>query len=120
MGVLVGKQTGRGCAVKGAWLFAAVTLTMLSACASPWVNSAKSPQETKADERTCVAEAEETALASASRQRVEYGRKSPVQPGMSRGETPMEMVDRTRTENTYQRDFESCMRSKGYAQNQGS
>ena len=91
-------------------------LGLLSACGTAWHNAAKSPQEAKADERVCAGEAEDTALTRASRQRVDYGAKSPVQPGMQRGETPMQLVDRTRTEDTYRRDFESCMRSKGYSQ----
>jgi hypothetical protein len=91
-------------------------LGLLSGCGTAWNNANKSPQEAKADARVCAAEAEETALARASRQRVDYGATSPTQPGMRRGETPMQLVDRTRTEDTYQRDFGSCMRSKGYTQ----
>ncbi len=34
----------------------------------------------------------------------------------ARGENPMQLVDRMQTENTYERDFESCMRAKGYSQ----
>ena len=117
------KQTGRVGAVKCASRAALIQilalgagLGLLSACGTPWHSASKSPQEAKADARLCATEAEETALARASRQRVDYGSTSPTQPGMRRGETPMQLVDRTRTEDTYQRDFESCMRSKGYTQ----
>lgn len=121
------KQTGRACAVKCASSTArtqvavlAVGLGLLSACGTPWQNPGKSPQQARADERICAAEAEETALTRAARQRVDYGSTSPTQPGMRRGETPMQLVDRTRTEDTYQRDFASCMRSKGYTQDPAS
>ena len=118
------KQTGRDCGVKGTEparrilaLLSIVLLSgsLLSACASTWINAGKTPQEAKADERTCSTEAEETALIRTKQQKVEYGVPSPIQPGMNRGETPMQLVDRTRTEDTYTRDFESCMRSKGYS-----
>ncbi len=121
------KQTGRGGAVKSASsatlmqiVAAGAGLLLLSACGTSWHNAGKSPQEAKADARACSAEAEETALTRASRQRVDYGSTSPVQPGMRRGETPMQLVDRARTQDTYQRDFESCMRSKGYTQDPAS
>ncbi len=112
------KQTGRRYGVKSA--LAAVALMALGACASTWVNPSKSSEEARADYKTCASEAEETALARSSQQRVDYGRTSPVQPGMSRGENPMQMVDRKETEDTYTRDFESCMRSRGYSQDKSS
>lgn len=120
------KQTGRECGVKsavraarfgmaGLHFIAGAALICLAGCASTWINPAKSAQDAKADDRACSAEAEETALTRAAQQKVEYRKQSSIQPGMNRGETPMQMVDRTRTEDTYTRDFESCMRSKGYS-----
>ena len=120
------KQTGRAYGVKSAHrtafrhVLAAAALAALAACASTWVNPSKSPEEARADYKTCASEAEETALARSSQQRVDYGRTSPVQPGMSRGENPMQMVDRKETEDTYTRDFESCMRARGYSQDKSS
>jgi len=122
----VAKQTGRECGVKsavraarfgitGLQILTAACLVSLAGCASTWMNPAKSPQEAKIDDRACSAEAEETALTRAAQQKVEYRKQSSIQPGLNRGETPMQMVDRTRTEDTYTRDFESCMRSKGYS-----
>lgn len=118
----VAKQTGRANLVKSARIIASRSLAvgalaLLAACASTWHSASKNPQEAKADQRLCAAEAEETALTRASRQRVEYGAPPSVMPGLNRGETPMQLVDRSRTEDTYTRDFESCMRSKGYSQN---
>jgi len=117
----VAKQTGRAYLVKSARKaaqrgLAVGALALLAACASTWHNASKSPQEAKADQRVCAAEAEETALTRASRQRVDYGAPPSVMPGLNRGETPMQLIDRSRTEDTYTRDFESCMRSKGYSQ----
>jgi hypothetical protein len=118
----VAKQTGRAHLVKSARtiaqrIIAVGVFALLTACASTWHNAAKSPQEAKTDARVCAAEAEETALTRSNRQRVEYGAPPSVMPGLNRGETPMQMVDRSRIEDTYTRDFESCMRSKGYSQN---
>src|SRR5262249_34264942 len=111
----VAKQTGPAHGVKSAIALACV-LALLSACASTWHNPKKSAQEAAADEKACAAEAEDTALTRAGRQRVEYGAPSPNMPGMNRGETPMQMRDRVNTEDTYNREFKMCMRSKGYTQ----
>ena len=119
------KQTGRGCGVKSAhgvalmhFVAMGAVLGLTTACASTWHNAGKSPQEAAADQRLCAAEAEETALTRAARQKVDYGRTSPVMPGLNRGETPMQLQERSQIENTYTRDFESCMRSKGYSQDE--
>jgi hypothetical protein len=119
---MVAKQSGRGCGVKSACrralmhFVAAGTVLSLTACASTWHNPNKGPQEAAADQQVCAAEAEETALTRAARQKVDYGSTSPVMPGLNRGETPMQLQERSQIESTYTRDFESCMRSKGYAQ----
>jgi hypothetical protein len=116
------KQTGREYGVKSTYRRVSrltgyfLAAAALAACATTWTNPTKSPDEARVDYKSCASEAEETALARASTQRVDYGRTSPVQPGMNRGENPMQLVDRMQTENTYERDFESCMRSKGYSQ----
>jgi hypothetical protein len=89
---------------------------LLAACGSTWHNPAKNPQEAAADERQCSADAEDAALARASRQRVDYGARAPSMPGMNRGETPMQMHERVGTEDIFHRQFESCMTSKGYTQ----
>ena len=120
------KQSGRAYRVKTAYrssprrVLAAAALALLAGCASTWINPARSPEEARVDYKSCASEAEETALARSSQQRVDYGRTSPVQPGMNRGENPMQMIDRMQTEDTYTRDFESCMRSKGYSQDKSS
>jgi len=121
----VAKQTGRGCGVKGAWRtqvahMAAIgaLITLVSGCASTWHNTGKSPQEASADEKLCSAEAEDTALLRTASQKVDYERMhqtSPI-PGTGRGETPMQLADRGKTEDVYSREFDSCMRSKGYTQ----
>jgi len=123
--VPVAKQTGRGCGVKGAERIGVgrlavlgALLTLVSGCASTWHNPGKSPQEAAADEKFCSTEAEDTALTRASRQKVDYDRlqgSSPI-PATTRGETPMQLADRARTEDVYTREFESCMRTKGYTQ----
>lgn len=117
------KQTGVGCKVKSAKLLAGMrcaaagaVLLLVSGCASTWHNSQKTPAEAKADEGICAAEAEDTALARAARQKVDYGRAPNPVPGLNRGETPMQLQERSSTEGVYTREFESCMASKGYSQ----
>jgi hypothetical protein len=111
----VAKQTGPAYAVKGAFAVCAVAVA-LTACGSTWHNPHKSPQEAAADEKACAADSQDTALARAARQRENYGGNPPPLPGMNRGETPMQMRERVSTENTYNRQFEGCMKSKGYTQ----
>ncbi len=121
----VAKQTGHGCGVKRAGAhpfiqYAAIwaLLAAVAGCASTWSNPSKSIEEAAADEKLCASEAEEIALARAARQKVDYGRvPGNAMPGLNRGETPMQLQERSRTENTYAREFESCMRSKGFSQN---
>ena len=89
---------------------------MISACASSWHHPRKEGAEAAADERECAKRAEENALTRAGRQRADYRLGTPdPNPGMSRGETPMQMLDRRETQDGYGRDFENCMSSKGYS-----
>lgn len=121
---MVAKQTGPLQAVKGkqrllgrAILFAAGLgmLAVTAGCASTWTHPRKQGAEAAADERECSQRAEEAALMRAGRQRATYGASLDPNPGMSRGETPMQMLDRTQTQDDYGRDFENCMTSKGYS-----
>ena len=91
-------------------------LAVTAGCASAWHHPRKEGAEAAADERECAHRAEENALSRAGRQRADYrlGTPTPL-PGMSRGETPMEMLDRRETQDDYGRDFENCMTSKGYS-----
>lgn len=91
-------------------------LAAVAGCASNWHHPRKEGAEAAADERACAQRAEENALTRAGRQRTDYrlGTPAPL-PGMSRGESPMEMLDRRETQDDYGRDFESCMTSKGYS-----
>lgn len=125
--VQVAKQTGPAYGVKGAMspslsrglvrLAAGCAMAvLLAACGSTWHNPAKNPQEAAIDEKQCSNDAQDAALARASRQRETYGARPPSMPGMSRGETPMQMHERVGTEDVFHKQFESCMRSKGYAQ----
>ncbi|MGE3333742.1 MAG: hypothetical protein AB7I36_08870 [Rhodospirillaceae bacterium] len=118
------KQTGPLQAVKGnrrllgrAILFAAGlgALAVIAGCASGWTHPRKQGAEAAADERECSQRAEENVLARIGRQRSTYGSSMDPNPGMSRGETPMQMLDRTQTQDDYGRDFENCMTSKGYS-----
>lgn len=119
------KQTGPSRAVKkkeyGArrliGLAGALLCAMaVSSCASTWHHPKKNAEEAAADEKACAQRAEENALARAGRQRADYrlGTPSPY-PGMSRGESPMELHDRRATQDDYTSDFEDCMTSKGYS-----
>lgn len=105
-------QRARRMAAVGAGL---ALLVAAGGCASTWHHPTKSGAEAAADERTCSQRAEENALSRAGRARADYrlGTPAPL-PGMSRGETPMEMLDRHETQDDYTRDFESCMTSRGY------
>jgi acyl-CoA thioesterase len=122
--VQMAKQTGPGYRVKGAVISAlshgaavCMLAAALSACASSWHNARKTAQEAATDERLCSQDAEEAALARTARQRVDYGRTQPNPiPGMNRGETPMQMQERTHTEDVFNREFADCMTSKGYKQ----
>lgn len=97
------------------WVSMCLVTTTLTACTTRWENSKKSPEQAAADETACTQRAEQNALLRAGKPRVDYmfGRPNAM-PGMSRGETPMEMVERTRTEGDYGRDFDGCMIAKGY------
>lgn len=119
--VQVAKQTGPAYGVKGAMAPALARLAagcavavLLAACGSTWHNPNKSPQEAAADEKQCSNDAQDAALARASRQREEYGARSPSMPGMNRGETPMQLHERVGTEDVFYKQLKSCMTSKGY------
>jgi len=123
--VPVAKQTGRRCGVKGSerpclmqFAVAGALLALISGCASTWHNPGKSSQEASADEKLCAVEAEDTALTRAARQKVDYNqnRQGNLNAGLNRGETPMQLAERSRTVDVYSREFESCMRTKGYTQ----
>lgn len=87
----------------------------LVGCASPWHHPRKAGAEAAADERECAQRAEENTLQRAGRQRADYRLGTPdPNPGMSRGPTPMQMLDRRQTQDSYGRDFENCMTGKGY------
>lgn len=117
------KQTGpaygvkSGMAAKLSRLIAVgAVAAALAACASSWHNPHKNAQEAAADEKVCSGDAEHAALARAARQKEDYGMRQQPMPGLNRGETPMQLHDRVNTEDTYNRQFEDCMTSKGYAQ----
>ncbi len=85
-------------------------------CASTWHHPRKEGAEAAADERECSQRAEENTLTRAGRQRVDYRLGTPdPNPGMSRGPSPMQMLDRRETQDDFGRDFENCMTSKGYS-----
>lgn len=88
----------------------------LTGCASSWHHPRKQGAEAAADERECSQRAEENALQRAGRQRADFRLGTPdPNPGMSRGPTPMQMHDRRETQDSFGRDFESCMTAKGYS-----
>jgi hypothetical protein len=118
---VVVKQTGRRYTVKAAraisLIVSCVAGLALAGCAeAQWYNPRKSAQEAKADEATCNARAEDAALLRAGKPRADYqipGVSST--PGPSRGETPMQLVDRSGTTKDFGKQFENCMTSKGYS-----
>ena len=88
----------------------------LTACGSVWHHANKSALNAAADERACARYAEETVLVRTGTPRTEYSARS-VQPpaSLNRGESPMELHERSQTTMAYNREFESCMRAKGYS-----
>lgn len=114
------KQTGRGYAVKSASMFVLgiCAAALLSGCADDaWQNAHKSAQEAKADHDKCNAQAEDATLLRARRQRADY---NPVptpgtMPGLSRGETPVQLAERSSNERGFAQQFAACMESKGYS-----
>lgn len=91
-------------------------LTVLAGCASAWHHPRKQGAEAAADERECAQRAEDNALTRAGRQKADYRLGTPdPNPGMSRGPSPMQMLDQRATQDDYGRDFENCMTSKGYS-----
>lgn len=118
------KQTGPLHAVKkkqhllrrGLLVVGLGALTVTSGCASAWHHPRKEGVEAAADERECSQRAEDNALTRAGRQRADYRLGTPdPNPGMSRGENPMQMLNRRETQDDFGRDFENCMTSKGYS-----
>ena len=88
----------------------------LSACAdASWQNPRRDATEARADEQACNDRAEEAALKRAGRQRANYEVPRPtVEPGLSRGKTPMQLAERAETSNDFEREMKNCMTSKGY------
>ncbi len=100
---------------RAAFFAAGLVLLAVAGCASSWHHPRKVGEEAAVDERECAQRAEENVLQRAGRQRADYRLGTPdPNPGMSRGETPMQMHDRRETQDSYDRDFENCMTSKGY------
>lgn len=99
----------------GLWLGSSLVVALTSSCAARWENPRKSPEQVAQDKTACTQRAEQISLLRSGRPKVDYmlGRISAM-PGMSRGEGPMEMLDRSRTEGDFWRDFEGCMSAKGY------
>ncbi len=112
------KQTGPGCGVKvgrAATVAAVVAIAaLISGCGSTWQHPHKSAKEMALDERICVVQSEEDAMARAAKQQETYGARPGPNPGLNRGESPLEMHDRVHTEADFNRAFENCMTSKGY------
>jgi hypothetical protein len=101
----------RGLLVVGLSAFA-----VTAGCASTWTHPRKAGAEAAADERECSQRAEENTLQRRGRERADYRLGTPdPNPGMSRGETPMQMLDRRETQDDFTRDFENCMTSKGFS-----
>jgi hypothetical protein len=93
-----------------------VTLISLSACGTVWQHASKSGAVATADERTCARRAQEAVLIRAGIPRTEYGARPAQSSGsLERGESPMELHERSQTTTAYNKQFESCMRSKGYS-----
>jgi hypothetical protein len=120
----VAKQTGPLRAVKkkhgflrhGLLIVGLSAIAVTAGCASTWNHPRKVGAEAAADERECSQRAEENTLQRRGRERADYRLGTPdPNPGMSRGETPMQMLDRRETQDDFSRDFENCMTSKGYS-----
>ena len=93
----------------------ALALFALTACGSVWHNAHKSALDAASDERSCAREAEETVMTRAGTARTEYGaRPAQSSASLNRGESPMELHERSQTTMAYNREFESCMKAKGY------
>ena len=119
-----GPANGVKCAVKsarGAWasrFLVPAVFVALSACGTTWQHARKSGLEAAADERTCARSAQEAVLIRSGIPRTEYGAHAPHSTGsLERGESPMELHQRSKTTTDYNEQFGRCMRSKGYAKN---
>ena len=91
---------------------------LLAGCADDgWRNARKSPQDVKADHEKCNAQAEDATLLRSRRQRADYNPlPAPgTQPGYYRGETPVQLADRSENERSFGQQFAECMESKGYS-----
>lgn len=118
------KQTGPLHMVKGSvHLMSAALLMALAGCSTNhWTRTDKSPAETAADYKTCNDRAEEITLARAGQQRASYTARAAARPanglptgtGSNVGETPMQLHDRVKAEDTFDKDLRSCMTDKGY------
>jgi hypothetical protein len=109
------KQTGPAGTVKALRLLiaAAMALSLLSGCASPWVNSSKTAAEAQADEAACSREAEEDSLARAGKPRADYAPPGGPTAG-NLGRSPMEMRDRDAVSRDFNGGVDRCMEAKGY------
>lgn len=88
----------------------------LTACGTVWHHAHKFSAEAAADERTCARNAQETVLTRSGTPRTEYGAPTgPSSGSLNRGESPMELHERSQSTTAYNKQFESCMRSKGYS-----
>lgn len=117
-----GPANGVKCAVLGmssvrtSALIASIALIALSGCGTVWHHAHKSGADASADERTCARRAQEAVLIRSGIPRTEYGARPAQSSGsLERGETPMELHERSQTTTAYNKQFESCMRSKGYS-----
>ncbi len=97
-------------------LIMTASLLALTACGTVWNHARKSSAETAADERACARSAQEVVLTRSGTPRTEYGAPTgPSSGSMNRGESPMELHERSQTTTAYNKQFESCMRTKGYS-----
>lgn len=105
--------------VGGTWigrLFVPAILIALSACGTTWHHATKTGAVAATDERRCAQQAQEAVLIRSGIPRTEYGAHAPQSSGsLERGESPMELHQRSQTTNDYNKQFERCMRSKGYS-----
>ena len=95
---------------------APVMLMVLAACGTTWHHANRTDAEAAADHRTCAQQAQELVLVRAGVSRTDYRAYEPHSAGsLRRGETPMELHERSQTTTSYNDQFERCMRSKGYS-----
>lgn len=102
--------------MRSAGLMMSAALLALAACGTVWHHAHKSSAEAAADERACARSAQEIVLTRSGTPRTEYGAATgPSSGSLNRGESPMELHERSQTTTAYNKQFESCMRTKGYS-----